>query len=584
MRTVHVFNQAQPPSGLIVPVSSTTGDFTLTWTASADAEGYEIEESATGNFTGIKTYDVLLGTAESYLVTGRAPGTYYYQIRSVHSVMTPSGWAVGSNLCEVPLVAVEPSWSWYPATSSGSQYVKWGASSTPNPIYVIEESTSATFDSVTEVYRGTALKTPVLTGHVNGTYYYRVKVVSAGYVDSPWFENTSGCVVSTVVFAIQPSWIWNPNTSSTNSVYATWGATSTPNPTYVVEESTTAIFDNVKEVYRGTALKTPMLGDRLGGISYYYRVKVVSDGYGDSPWRTGTVGCYVFPPALAPSWVWYPASSTGSQYVTWGASQTPNPTYVVEESTSVTFDSVTEVYRGAALKTPALTGHVNGTYYYRVKVASVDHVDSAWKENITGCVVNTVVNALPTSYVWYPDASSTGSLYVKWGASQTPNPIYVVEESTNANFSSVVEVYRGTALKTPALSGRVNGTYFYRVKVTSVGYADSSWLENTTGCTVNTIVYALSPSYVWYPSASSTGSMYIKWGSSQTPDPTYVVEESTSVTFDSVIEVYRGTALQTPLLTGRVNGTYYYRIKVESVGYSDSPWLENIVGCVVLIN
>ncbi|ALC17042.1 hypothetical protein DSOUD_2278 [Desulfuromonas soudanensis] len=101
VRTVHVFNQAQQPSLFTVPTSSTTGDFTLSWTASADAEGYEIEESTTGTFTGTKTYDVLLGADETYLVTGRAPGTYYYQIRAVHSVMTPSDWVQSGSGCRV---------------------------------------------------------------------------------------------------------------------------------------------------------------------------------------------------------------------------------------------------------------------------------------------------------------------------------------------------------------------------------------------------------------------------------------------------------------------------------------------------
>jgi hypothetical protein len=38
-------------------------------------------------------------------VTGRTPGTYYYQIRAVDSVMTPSGWVVGGNGCKVAIPA-----------------------------------------------------------------------------------------------------------------------------------------------------------------------------------------------------------------------------------------------------------------------------------------------------------------------------------------------------------------------------------------------------------------------------------------------------------------------------------------------
>jgi hypothetical protein len=124
MRTVHVFNQAQPPSLFTVPTSSTTGDFTLSWVASADAEGYEIEESTTGTFTGVATYTVGLGSTESYLVTGRVPGTYYYQIRAVHSVMTPSDWVDGGAECFVSIRILIPNGG--ESLKSGETYtVSW---------------------------------------------------------------------------------------------------------------------------------------------------------------------------------------------------------------------------------------------------------------------------------------------------------------------------------------------------------------------------------------------------------------------------------------------------------------------------
>jgi hypothetical protein len=135
MRTVRVFNQAQPPSGLIVPTSSTTGAFTLSWVASADAEGYEIEESTTGTFTGVATYTA--GAVTSFGVTGRVPGTYYYQIRAVHSVMTPSDWVgqISNNGCEVDLLKIS-----YP---NGGQILIGGSSTT---ISWSDTSTAVSYD------------------------------------------------------------------------------------------------------------------------------------------------------------------------------------------------------------------------------------------------------------------------------------------------------------------------------------------------------------------------------------------------------------------------------------------------------
>jgi|GEM_PF-5627458 len=90
-----------PPTGFIVPSNSTTGSLTLNWTAADGATGYEIEESTTGSFTGVKTY-TLATAVSTYGISGKIPGTYYYQIRAVHSVLLPSIWVEGTNSCVIP--------------------------------------------------------------------------------------------------------------------------------------------------------------------------------------------------------------------------------------------------------------------------------------------------------------------------------------------------------------------------------------------------------------------------------------------------------------------------------------------------
>jgi len=132
-----------------------------------------------------------------------------------------------------------------------------------------------------------------------------------------------------------------------------------------------------------------MLTDRLGGYSYYYRVRVESPGYLESDWLVRSGGCYFDPTAVPPGYMWYPSTSgDGSLYVRWGATTTPTPTYVVEESwNDDTFSTPVEVYRGSELETPPLTGRENGTYFYRVMVLSDGYTDSSWLENLSGCVV-----------------------------------------------------------------------------------------------------------------------------------------------------------------------------------------------------
>jgi peptidoglycan/xylan/chitin deacetylase (PgdA/CDA1 family) len=89
---------------------------------------------------------------------------------------------------------------------------------------------------------------------------------------------------------------------------------------------------------------------------------------------------------------------------------------------------------------------------------------------------------LATPWIDYPAASGTGSIAVRWEAVQ-PGATYVVEESADATFAISKEVFRGTAT-TATVTGRTNGTYWYRVKAKSPGYLDSSWRVGSRPCTV----------------------------------------------------------------------------------------------------
>jgi hypothetical protein len=63
---------ALPPTAFFVPASSTTGNFTLTWTNPVQVDGFEIEESTTGSFTGTPTY-TLATAVSSFGTAGSDP-------------------------------------------------------------------------------------------------------------------------------------------------------------------------------------------------------------------------------------------------------------------------------------------------------------------------------------------------------------------------------------------------------------------------------------------------------------------------------------------------------------------------------
>jgi YD repeat-containing protein len=62
-----------------------------------------------------------------------------------------------------------------------------------------------------------------------------------------------------------------------------------------------------------------------------------------------------------------------------------------------------------------------------------------------------------------PPNSTTGSYTISWGTASGTVTGYELYEATNSSFSGQTVAYSGTALSVP-LSGRGNGTYYYRVR------------------------------------------------------------------------------------------------------------------------
>jgi len=85
-----------------------------------------------------------------------------------------------------------------------------------------------------------------------------------------------------------------------------------------------------------------------------------------------------------------------------------------------------------------------------------------------------------------PASSSTGNYTVSWGASSTTGVTYVLQEATNASFSSGLRTAYSGAATSASITGRSSGTtYYYRVKATKAGYTDSAWRTGSNGCAVN---------------------------------------------------------------------------------------------------
>ena len=421
--------------------------------------------------------------------------------------------------------------------------------------------------------------------YYNEGYIYAIYGESGGVADTPWpmFGQNPRHTSLYLLKGTPPPSILVPENDADGEYMIAWGALSAPGVTYVIQEATDSNFTNdLRIVYSGIELNATIVGK--GNGSYFYRVKATRSGYEDSPYVIGSNGCAVTLRALIPGSITVPSSDPdGSYAVSWGPLITPGTTYALEEATNSNFtNDFRTVYIGSGVNT-TVTGKSNGSYYYRVKAFRSGYEDSAYLIASNGCEVS-----LPLPTVAAPANISiqanddNGEYLIAWGASSTPGVTYVLQEATTNNFTSNLRIaYSGTGLTT-TVSGKSNGSYYYRVMATRSGYDDSPFRIGGNACTV-LIPLAATPASISVPTNSANGDFIIAWGVSSTPGVTYVLEEATNNNFTSGLRTaYNGTGL-TATISGKVNGSYYYRVRATATGYTDSEYLKSSFGCQVLI-
>lgn len=225
------------------------------------------------------------------IVRSLSAGTYYVKIRAFNTVET------GTYLISVkiaPTVTLPAGITVPLSDDDGSYTVSWGASSTGAVAYVLEEATNSSFSSALRtVYAGSSTSAEITERSRGKTYYYRVKATRSGYMDSDWKKAANGCVVKSLPVAISPAGLTVPSSDGDGSYTVSWGASSTGSAAYVLEEATDSSFNNdLRTAYSGSATSAPIDG-RIGGITYYYRVKATRDGFKDSDWKNSANGCKI---------------------------------------------------------------------------------------------------------------------------------------------------------------------------------------------------------------------------------------------------------------------------------------------------
>ncbi len=216
------------------------------------------------------------------------------------------------------------------------------------------------------------------------------------------------------------------------------------------------------------------------------------------------------------------------------------PSAFASSSTTYTYDAL------GRLRTVTVSGT-------QTSVQSYDY-DAAGNRTLS---TSGIVPSVPPS-ITVPSASITGSFTISWGASTTGTvTAYELYQANNSSFSGQTKVYSGTATSS-ALSGRANGTYYYRVRACSTSAACSGYRTGGNAITV-TLPPSVPPS-INVPAGSITGSYTVGWGTSTGNVTAYELQEATNSSFTGATLAYTGTAIS-KAISGKGNGAYYYRVR-----------------------
>lgn len=239
------------------------------------------------------------------------------------------------------------------------------------------------------------------------------------------------------------------------------------------------------------------------------------------------------------------ASGATSVNLSWSAS-TDNVAvagYHIFRNSAQVATATTTSYSNTSLSTGA-------TYSYQVRA-----FDAAGNVSALSSTSNVTLAPPAPPSISVPATSTTGAYTISWQSASGATG-YELYQATNSGFSGQVLAYAGAALSIQ-LSGRGNGVYYYRVRACNAGGCGGYLVG------ANAITVALppeAPGSITAPSSSTTGAYTVSWSSANGSPTSYELYESTNSGFSSQSLVYSGAGLSAQI-SGRSNGTYYYRVR-----------------------
>ena len=378
--------QVPNPPVLSVPAASSSGTYTATWTSIVGAGSYQLQELPDSAWAWT---DLATTAGTSVVISGRAPGTWRYQVRACNAAGCGDYSTVATVVVSAAAAPPPPaslSVSPNPSTD-GHTTVSWtgvtGADS-----YTLQWNPG---NGWVQRYGGTALS-KAESGLANGSYAYQVAACTAGAC-STW----RGPVTLTVAQPLPPpgpvtglSIAPNPSTNGTYTLNWTAPVGGTPAETYALEEQINSGAWTTPSPAQVTATQITF-SDRGNG-DYAYRVRACNHAATPlcNPTNTSPVRMVTVARAdglASPDQIAGPNGCDGPErtYIIGWAPGTPGATYYeVEEGDdrNGSYPLITTSATSIQLTHESISGT---TYNYRVRACNAGGC-SPWRGTAYACV------------------------------------------------------------------------------------------------------------------------------------------------------------------------------------------------------
>ncbi len=155
--------------------------YTVSWSAVATADSYEVQEATNAAFTGAQSW-IVTATSRGFSHTAASATTYYYRVRARDDCggsTYVSAWSSTGATTVTPCVTPAAPVLGAPASApAGQSYtVSWTATS-PDPAYELQQSTDAGFASPTTYSLTGTSRAFTNAPPINTTFYYRARALN----------------------------------------------------------------------------------------------------------------------------------------------------------------------------------------------------------------------------------------------------------------------------------------------------------------------------------------------------------------------------------------------------------------------